>query len=479
MVDKKPVENCIQKLKNTAKKELRKGKYEAGMAAISACAQILYHYNQYYMDGTLEELVGELARIVEIPADFVAEDNTVLFYDGFGLDLRGWAASFVKALSSGGYNLIYVTTKDSANKIPHVQRELGNNNAAYLNMNHYVSHVNELNGVFVKYRPKAAFFYTLPNDVAGAVVFRAYEGKIRRIQIDLTAHAFWLGAKSADLFLESRDLGARIAIHKRGILQENIVCMDCAPYIVRDICNIPLPFDIESERYVFSGGALYKTLGDPELLYYKALREMLEADSEVKFLYAGYGDTRQMKLLQKDYPNRVFLIGERPDFFRLIENSVFFFNTYPMFGGLMMRYSALAGKLPITLKHDEDADNMLFHQKELGIEFEGYDDFIAEIKRVLKDVDYRKAKELRMRGSVISDESFKKNLFTLIEEGKTEYCFGELDPVNTKRFRKEYLERFDYWRNMANVIITRKNRMLIKNFPDLFLKKAIYRLTRR
>lgn len=479
MANQKQIESYLRKLKKIVKKEWNKNNVEASLAAISACAQILYSYNQYYMDELLEKMVEELTSIVPVPKKFIPDDNTILFYDGFGFDLRGWAASFVKALSACGYRLIYVTTKRNKDKIPHILKELGKNVAVYLNMESYVSHIKELNEVFVKYKPKSALFYTMPNDVSGAVVFKAYEGKVKRIQIDLTDHAFWLGTKSADIFFESRDIGACIAIYERGISKDSIVRLDCTPYINKDICNQPLPFDIKSERYIFSGGSLYKTLGDPKLLYYKALREILKTDLDIKFLYAGSGDTSQIKLLQRDYPNRVFFIEERSDFFRLMENSVFYLNTYPMFGGLMMRYSALAGKLPITLKHDHDADGILFHQEELGIEFETYDDFIVEIKRVLKDIDYRKAKEAHMYEAVINEELFKKNLSMLIEKGKTEYSFDNLLPINTKKFQKEYLERFDFWKDIENAIVKKRNKTLIKYFPKMFFKKAIYKLIRR
>ena len=37
-----------------------------------------------------------------------------------------------------------------------------------------------------------------------------------------------------------------------------------------------------------------------------------------------------------------------------LEKSYFYLSTYPICGGLMFQYAASAGKVPVTLKYDED-----------------------------------------------------------------------------------------------------------------------------
>ena len=55
-----------------------------------------------------------------------------------------------------------------------------------------------------------------------------------------------------------------------------------------------------------------------------------------------------------------------------MEKCTLYLNTYPMFGGLMMRYAAMAGKIPITLKHGKDADGILIDQSKRKIEYASY-----------------------------------------------------------------------------------------------------------
>ena len=479
MVSMAKVSLFIDKLKRVAQKEISRNNAEAAMAAISACSLILYEYNQYYCDEEIEKYIEDISKTIKIPSDYISDEKTILFYDGFGLDLRGWAASFVKALVGCDYKVVYVTNKDSSKSIPHILEELKNNTSIYIETSSYSKQLEGILEAFSLHKPKAAFFYTTPNDVAAAIVFRIFEGKVKRIQVDLTDHAFWIGVKSADCFIESRELGASLAIYERGIDKDKIIRLDCAPYINRDVCNDALPFDIENERYFFSGGSLYKTLGDPNLLFYRSIEDILISVPDIKFLYAGTGDSSNIRTLQNKYPNRVFLIQERPDYFRLIEHSIFYLNTYPMFGGLMMRYSALAKKLPITLRHNDDASGILFDQDALGIEFNSYEEYMAEIKRIICDNEYREKKESNLYLSVMNDELFRRNLQLIIEEGRSEYVFRDIPKFDTRHFRETYLKRFSIRDNLEYVISNKKNISLAKYFPNLFIKKVIDRLIRR
>jgi len=225
--------------------------------------------------------------------------------------------------------------------------------------------------------------------------------------------------------------------------------------------------DIYNEKYFFTGGALYKTLGDKEMLYYKTVSYILDNYDNIKFLYAGTGDDTEIKKLEVKYSNRVFHINERGDFFEIIKHSVLYLNSYPMFGGLMMRYAALAQKVPITLKHDNDAEGILINQADLGIEFDDYGEYLKEIDKLLSDDIYRKKQEDKLQGATIDEESFSRNIKMIIEEHKTEYSFINIPRIDTTRFRLEYLERNDM-HSMYKTIARKNNYLLLVYFPKEF-----------
>lgn len=471
----------LRKLIQIAEKTLKKKKYNCAMSALSAYCDIQYMINQNYSDKMAEDLLLHIAaEMVVVSEDYNGKKDTVLFYDGFGLDLRGWAASFAKALSNLGYDLVYVAPFHSKGRIPHIVREIesGKGKIEYIDIgNSYVEHVKALNAVFNKYKPGTAFFYTNPYDVPGAAVFDAYKGKVKRIQVDLTDHAFWIGVNAADYCLESRDMGISNAVYHRGFSNKDIILFDCCPYINRDIDPCALPFDIDHEKYIFSGGALYKTLGDPNLYFYKIIDYILQNHKDMKFLFAGSGDETEITKIIQKYPERMFHIRERSDFIRLIENSVFFLNTYPMFGGLMMRYSAMVGKVPLTLRHNSDHEGILKNQDELGIEFDTYNDLVAEADRLINNNVYRSRLEERLKQAVVTEEEFAGNLKTIIERD-SESHFEKIEKIDTAVFQAEYVNRLQPQETVINAIAKRRNHNLFRYFPAMFVKKTLRKAVR-
>ena len=203
------------------------------------------------------------------------------------------------------------------------------------------------------------------------------------------------------------------------------------------------------------------------MFYYKTIVHILEKFPSIKFLYAGNGDDSEMCKLISKYPGRVHLIGERPDFFEIIRNCILYINSYPMFGGLMMRYAALAHKVPITLKHGNDADGILFEQNKLGIEFDNYQDYIKEIDKLLFDEEYRKFKEKLVENSVLTEEKFSFNLKLLIEKHTTEFKFEKIERFDTTEFRKEYKRRYSK-EMLCKAIGQKDNIKIFKYFPVEF-----------
>ena len=481
MNKKELIEMKLSKIKSRIIRLHKLNKIENCLALISVYCDLQYRFNQVYSDADIELLVSELSKeMLKSIINYKSKRDTVLFYDGFGLDLRGWAVTYVKALNVLGYKVIYITSSKSKDRIPHIIDELGENNIVeYINTREsYITWINDLFKLFLNYQPKSAFLYTTPNDVAGALVFNRFKDLVTRIQIDLTDHAFWLGINSVDYFLESRELGASLAIYERHVDKNSIIKIDSAPYINRDKYTEPLPFDIESTPYIFTGGSLYKTLGDEHHLYYKIVDSLLTEFTDLFYLYAGSGDNTEIDKILKKYPNRAFLIGERPDFFRLIENSVFYLNSYPMFGGLMMRFAALAKKVPLTLKHEHDADGILENQNLLNIEFENIDDLLVEARKLITNNEYRESQGLRVINNVITDEIFARNIYKIIEEQQSEYSFETINKIDTSEFQKEYVERFDL-NDFYKVLVSKINKGLMYEMPVQFFKGYFIKLKER
>lgn len=471
------VDETIRELKKIISLKEGENNYEVALLAAETLSEINYEYNQIYTDKELEDELLIIRDKILNKKEYNLDQRCVFFYDGFGLDLRGLAAIYARALTSLNYNIIYACPNTSQGRIPHILSEFRPDKTDIVYIDKSISNIDrikQINAIFEKYRPKAAFFYTYPSDVEAAIAFSNNESTTR-FQIDLTDHAFWIGVNAFDYIIDGRDMGASIAHYGRKIPKNRIIKLDCAPYINKDVCDIPFPFDLKTEKYIFTGGALYKTLGDPNLLYYKTIDDILRTFLDIKFIYAGSGDDTEIQKIVSKYEGRAFLIDERSDFYELIKHSILYLNSYPMFGGLMMRYAALARRIPITLKHDNDSDGILINQEQLDIEYDNYDDFITEIHKLISDDNYRKQKEKRLVGSVMTEDDFVRNLSLLIEKYRTEYSFDEMNEFDTTEFRNEYKRRYTtscLYQNIAK----KANIRLFKYFPKEFIFGTIIKI---
>lgn len=470
--DVKPI---AERIRRKLKRDFRHKRINAMLTDIGALAEIYYEWNQFYCDDKLE-------KICAFAGQYMLENMTsgwqndkrlkkvVLYCDTFGNDTRGLSLMYLKALLTSDYKVIYVTRLDRKDEQPVLKNTLKDTGIIYEYIDFtesYSRQVKVLNDVVQRYRPDIAFLYTKPYDVAVVAVFSQYAGKIERYKINLTDHAFWLGKTAFDYCVEFRNYGASISHYKRGIEKERLISLPYYPYEDKNIVFEGLPFD-EKTKYVFSGGSLYKTLGE-ENKYYKIVDHILKTDSTIKFLYAGSGDDSQLKLISEKYPERVVHIPERKDFVELIRRSIFYLNTYPTVGGQMMQYCALAGKLPVTLRHNQASGGLLLNQTKLAIEFDTLEEIYTEIDRLVSDEQYRHKRESALKNCVISEKGFQKALNQMINTHETTYTL-EYSKIDTNEIAREYRFRINE-EVLINAIAKKRHMSLFFTFPLYFLRR--------
>lgn len=481
-----------EKLKQIIRENVNKN-YEKAMVAIAAFADLSYGWNQFYTDKEIENIVCSISEemldgVEEVISESKTEyesssdkscnenrvnDNTVLFYDGFGLDTRGLAAIYAKALVQLGYKIVWVTTDKAKGKIPTIEKLLkkGHAEIVYINMEKsYTLHVEELSRQFEKYKPARAFFYTTPDDVSAEVVFYHYRNCVKRYQINLTDHAYWLGLNAFDYCLEFRDYGAGITRVKRKVSVEKIVRISYYPLIDKSLDFQGFPFKTEGKKILFSGGSLYKTIGGGNK-FYKIVEQVLNKNKDTLFLYAGCGDDSELKKLAMQFEGRVYHIQERKDLFALMEHVDVYLNTYPMIGGLMTQYAAMAGKPPLILNDtdNQDESGILIDQDGAGIEFDSIERIVNEINHLLSDEKYRKRRGEEIKNRVISEDAFTKMLSDIMN-GKAESRYAKCP--DTEGFQHEYVNRFSK-KTIVDAVAKRKNKSLVFCFPKLFATKVI------
>lgn len=212
----------VQKIKSNIATAIRKDDYTNALELISLAGNILYNYNQYYSDENLEENIKVISEGIlgKSELDNLNED-TVIFYDGFGLDTRGLAQIYLLALCNFK-KVIYVTNEKRRNSLPTIKKILKNGNhiSYFLPELSKIDKIGELKKIIDQVKPKSIFMYTYPSDVIITTILHHYTNIIDRYQVNLTDHAFWLGNTCIDYCIEFRDYGAYISNKYRNIPKE-------------------------------------------------------------------------------------------------------------------------------------------------------------------------------------------------------------------------------------------------------------------
>jgi len=441
------VEKMINSIYKKINKNFEHSNYTKNLPLIKTYANIMYLYNQKYTDSRVEDILYKTINSIYSKPDLdknKLNEKNVIFYDGFGLDNRGLARIYLKALCKK-YHIIYITAISNKENIHEIKELLESNNGEiyYIKGRKITSCINELINVTNKIKPKNMFLYTYPDDIVGISFFELYENIICRYQINLTDHAFWLGTKSFDYCIEFRNYGAIITTEHRNISKDKLLKLPFYPNInfSQEFEGYPFEFDEKKNKFIFSGGSLYKTFGDGNK-YYHIIEKLLTKYDDLFFWYAGSGDNSEINKLIKKYPNRIFHTRERKDLYQVLKRCYFYFSTYPICGGLMFQYAAKANKLPITLKYDDIIDEFLINQGNLNVIFDSEDEMYKEVDKIYNDPQYKEKKEKEISNSVITEEKFEENLYQLIENHKTEFNITYKN-IDIDKFRKTYKENIN------------------------------------
>ena len=487
MVDTNYVYKILNKTKRDINKNIQKQKYENALSLISLCASFLYQTNIYYQDDDLEEATEILSKELELnqfysEEDYSADDDCLLFYDGFGVNDRGLIQIYLKALCKVK-RVVYVTYEDRKELIPDVQNILDGYKyeRKYINRRKksYIEQIDQLNEIVKAYRPKRFFFYSLPYDVVATPIMFSYGKYMTRYQINLTDHAYWLGTNCIDKCIEFRNYGAKISNEYRKIAKEKIVIIPFYPIIHREREFQGFPFEKrDDQKVIFSGGALYKTLGGDNK-YYKIVDLILQKHEDTIFWYAGSGDDSELKKILTKYPNRAFHTQERGDLLQVLEHSDVYLSTYPMCGGLMFQYAAMAGTVPVTLKSGNISDEFLINQDSINIEFKELSPLLEEVDRLLDEKEYASARSKLMKESVISETVFDEEVRKLICDENGSVFPPNFEHIDTDEFRAWYLEGLNR-SDIDAMFVTRNGIKLgVTHYPLRFFRGGVRILQRR
>ncbi|TYZ27785.1 glycosyltransferase family 4 protein [Selenomonas caprae] len=439
------------------------------MRIVSLQANMSYQYNQYYLDGELEKVWQSLLSYLPRENKRQATDSKrVLWYDAFGLGNRGLAYIYLQALDKLGYEILYITYDGVQSTLTRINEivGMGRHKTIFLPHGDFISQYEALTRHIIAWGATYNFLYTTPHDVTGIGAFQNLPAGFRRYQVNLTDHAYWLGMDAFDICIEFRDFGAYISHALRQIPKKKLRKLPYYPTVDKEAKFQGFPFDRKNgSKVMFSGGSIYKTV-DKESTFYQIVAELLTANPNLLFWYAGNKRVPAFKALEQKFPGRVTFTAERSDLYQVLEKVDVYLNTYPVSGALMLQYAALAGKVPFTLIHDDDAYGILLSDD--GVYYLSRDEMVRSINRYINDEEYRRDLDMPMKEAVITPDKFQDNLQKLLTEDYTDYGikYQAVDVASFQKVYKENWQRGDCYR----MIVAQKNIWLYRHYlPEIFI----------
>ena len=414
-----------ERLVKKAEHRFAKGEYSKSIKCIENAAYFQYLFNDRYSDNRLNSILKDISSKLYPLNTNSSNSNVVFFYESFCLDNRGLTQQYLDALvSCNKYKIVLILEcqiRDSGQEIIQYCKSHDIEIKPILG-DSWHEKADYLYNLIYKYKPAAAFFHLFPSSYLPFISFEPYKN-IKKYQINLTDHAFWLG--SSDFFdysYEFRDYGAIVSVEKRGFTNNQIIINPYYPW-QSNMKFQGFPVSTDGKIIVFSGGHPYKIEGDNGR-YYEMVAHLLDHNKDVLFFYAGDGNLSFLRKFISDnhYEERLILLGNRKDIDSVFKQCDIYLNTHPFGGGLMVQYAAINGK-PILIYNSPSFDDLVCTKKMAHISFDTIEDFYKEADKLIDDYNYRKQRGEYYKSLIAGQDDFRRRFIsTFLNDNKPCSC---------------------------------------------------------
>lgn len=421
--------NKIQKIYDgsvtRAKKALFREKYDDAVSFVKSAAYYAYLYVLKYSDRELENILLELSSKLksEYPNKEDGSGSCVVFYDAFSMDNRGLTQQYIRALMDNNYNFLYITENtniegtDIFQELSHYNRvkiEVLPRFKSNLKFSQYIY------DVIFKYSPSKIFMHLRPWSVEALIAIAALPSNIKKYNINLTDHTFWLGCSILDYNIEFRNYGCTLSKYERGLNPEQLLLLPYYPIISKEkFQGFPI-VKKKGDVFLFAGASLYK-IGGNDNVFLKTIKRILDENANTYFLFAGGGVPSFFLTFVKlnKLENRIFYLGFRKDINEVVKNIDIYIDTFPVSGGLMGEY-AIVNKKPILILNDKESDSLredtlasLFSKNTLKVT-RSKDEFISRASLLISSQSLREEEGDENFNLVPSREKFGQNFIKTI-----------------------------------------------------------------
>ena len=393
----KDILNYFAKIKKFALQSYMKGEYEKSLSLIELAASVAYYLNFIYTDRDIEGLLTNISsKMIKQEDKIVTTNQRFVFYDAFEHGGRVLTLQYIRALISNGCEFLFIFENYVPSRGKSILDELNAYDQCEVFMvDQKLSKTEQINTIsqkIVEYQPQKALLQLLPWSVVAVCVFNALSN-VKRYQINLTDHAFWLGVNCIDYNIEFRQHGATISLEKRGITKEKLLLLTYYPIFNENEPFKGFPEICNDKVIIFSGGSFFKIYGEKKK-YFQIVKTLLDRHPNIIILFSGDGDDQPiLKFIKKNnFQNRFILLGFRLDINAVFANCDIYLATYPFGGGLMTMYAATHAK-PVLAYGDNSISEIVAESVLEGvrrkISFSSFEEFYEEADQLINNKEYR------------------------------------------------------------------------------------------
>ncbi|WP_300673880.1 hypothetical protein [Soonwooa sp.] len=414
MTSNKELIDLDQLLKKSLKKSIKKKNYDLALRLVELSAHLQYNYcfNESWYDKDLEDSLKQIADL-HLPTQIVTPDkDVVLFYDYFGYDYRGLTQQYLRALQRLNKKIILVfENEDRHYKNEAILAEINdyeNKEIYYLEGQDRIEKSKCLLKIIASTKPESILMHLIPWNTIAYMAFYKVKGT-KRYQINLTDQAFWLGTDITDINLGFRSYGLNLSEQYRNIPSNKNRLLPYYPILSKTSFQ-GFDFDTTGKKIIFSGGALYKMLGN-NLEFFETIQELLNVDENLIFILAGSGNTDSITKFIEDnnLKSRIYLIGDRYDLFEIMKRVDYYIATFPFAGGLITQIAAEA-ELPIFAYAHKDCQyndiKDLFYKTD---DFKNSDNLNKLVEDFTKAYKIGERK-ISYKNAIVTEQEFAENL---------------------------------------------------------------------
>ena len=414
LYSKEDVKGIYEVIMNYAHRKSEKGQYYSALKGIIASSQWAYHLNMIYTDDEAELLLQVIADLNIKKIEIAKPDaKRCVLIDSFLYDNRGLSQQYLRAMMANNMEILVVHTSGGASIGIDILEEINSYDKAKIitfpkgvNLIEETQQIVNSIGAFL---PANIFLHLTPWDVVALMACHAVKGAMI-YQINLTDHAYWMGAKIINYNLEFRPYGYTVSLEKRGLKPEQLLALPYYPITpmsgeFEGFPNLP-----DNAIKVFTGGVLYKMLGKDDI-FFRMMERILSIAPNVFILVAGFNPSRifNKKVSKIKGGDRVLQIGVRHDIDAVFENCDIFLGTYPTAGALMPQYAAMHAKPIIAYRDLGDMESaieeLLYSQNEFK-SFTSLDAMIDYAEKLINDIDFRVDEGRKLQKNMIEEELF-------------------------------------------------------------------------